>query len=154
LVGKARQGQFIERIEQVPETTGTYNDMQIKRNSSCLLSNYILSILSFMHFILLLSNLQGFAARKKACKYFFVVNFSMLFQNQNSIERDETHHVVLTYDSVFFFFFPPHVAESESKFISTQVCKSFLFCMHKKFPHWPALECNTGKSTELGNEHT
>ncbi len=39
--------------------------------------------------------------------------------------------------------------ETESKFISTQVCKSF-FLHAQKTP----LECDAGKSTELGNEHT
>jgi len=62
----------------------------------------------------------------------------MLFQNLNSLERDETHHVCSSYNlykSVFFFLYIVTETEKQSYF-NPSLQKLFFACT-KKLLQWP-----------------
>jgi hypothetical protein len=127
----------------------------MKRNS-CLLWNYILRvILSFdaFSFCCWATNLQGFAARTLHANI-LCCTFSM------ALSKSEFHrkgwnpsHVVITYNSVLFFF-ACHRNRKRIHFNPSLQKPFFLACTKQTPTTWPALECDTEKSTELGNEHT
>jgi hypothetical protein len=75
----------------------------------------------------------------KPIMYVRVVNFSMLFQNLNSLERDETHHVCSSYNLyITLFFFSLHVTETEKQiYFNPSLQKLFFFACTKKLLQWP-----------------
>jgi hypothetical protein len=104
-------------------------------------------MLSLMHFISVAEQLTGICSKKKGMQIFLCCEFSMLFQNLNSIERDETHHVVISYNSVFFLCMSQ---KQKANLFQPKFAKAF-FCMHKILHLSATLE---KVCTELGNEHT